>query len=406
VIDQADAVVIGSGAFGASVGYHLAALGWHPAIIDRYAIGSQTSPRAAGQTQQIRYDRVTSRMAIRSVEKLLGFEAETGLPLAYHQSGAIKIARTPEYAEQVRDEVLRGQREGIDIELIDRIEASRKAPYVNPSRALAIWWTGSDLYLEPGDLPVAYARAAEARGATLLGETRATSITTKDGAVTAVETDRGAIRTPIVVDAAGAWAAEIAAMAGVWLPVTPVRHQLYVTEPIPAITADMPIARVVDAHVYVRPERGGLMFGGYEPDPIAVDPSTLPNGIADLPLDVTPLRRLTEDVLDEYPDLRTAAIAELRGGLPTMTVDGHHIFDQASGVQGFWVMSGCVVGGLSISPAAGEALAHWIVTGEEPFDLSWFRLSRFGSELEDPDELRRQCLRRYSHHYLTPERSS
>jgi hypothetical protein len=61
---------------------------------------------------------------------------------------------------------------------------------------------------------------------------------------------------------------------------------------------------------------------------------------------------------------------------------------------------------LSISAAAGEAMAHWIVSGQEPFDLSWFRLSRFGPELDDPDVLRRQCLNRYSHHYLTPERSS
>jgi 4-methylaminobutanoate oxidase (formaldehyde-forming) len=147
------------------------------------------------------------------------------------------------------------------------------------------------------------------------------------------------------------------------------------------------------------------MFGGYEPDPIAIDPATLPGGIAEMPLDIEPLRKLTDDVLVEYPDLRDVGIAELRGGLPTMTVDGHHVFDRADSVPGFWVMSGCVVGGLSISPAAGEAMAHWIVTGEEPFDLSWFRLSRFGPELDDLDELRRRCLWRYSHHYQTPERS-
>lgn len=405
MIDQADAVVVGSGAFGASVGYHLAALGRRPVIVDRYPLASQTSPRAAGQTQQIRYDQVTSRMAIRSVEQIVGFEAEVGQPLAYHQSGAIKIARTDEYAEQVREEVRRGQTRGIDIELIDKAEARRRAPYVDPRRAAAIWWTGSDLYLEPGDLPRAYLRAAEARGATVLPETTVTGIRTSGGAVEAVETDRGTIRTPVVVDAAGGWAAAVAGMAGVRLPVVAVRHQLYITEPIPSITPEMPIARVVDAHVYVRPERGGLMFGGYEPDPMAVDPSKLARGMVDLPLDLEPLRRLTDDVLVEYPDLRDARIAELRGGLPTMTVDGHHIFDQARALAGFWVMSGCVVGGLSISPAAGEAMAHWIVTGEEPIDLSWFRLSRFGPDLDDPEELRRQCLWRYSHHYQMPARN-
>jgi 4-methylaminobutanoate oxidase (formaldehyde-forming) len=343
-------------------------------------------------------------MAMRSVRQIIEFEATTGESLTYHQTGAIKLARTEAYAEQVREEVRRGRAHGIDIELIDRAEVRRRAPYVDPQRALEIWWTGSDLYLEPGDLPRAYLRAAADHGATILDETTVTAIRVVGGAIDGVETSRGPIRTPVVVDAAGGWAVEVAAMAGVRLPVVPVRHQLYITEPIAAVTADMPIARVVDAHVYVRPERGGLMFGGYEPDPIAIDPSSLRDGIGGLPLDIEPLRKLTEDVLPEYPVLRGAAIAELRGGLPTMTVDGHHIFDRAVGVEGFWVMSGCVVGGLSISPSAGEAMAHWIVTGEEPFDLSWFRLSRFGRELDDPDELTRRCLWRYSHHYLTPER--
>ncbi len=405
MIDQADAVVIGGGAFGASAVYHLAALGQKVAVVDRFDLASQTSPRAAGQTQQIRYDQVTTRMAIRSVEKILGFEAETGQPLNYHQSGAIKLARTPAYAEQVEDEVAKGRSRGIDIELVDQAEARRLAPYVNPERALKIWWCGTDLYLEPGDLPRAYLRAAEARGATLLPNTTVTGIRVEGGEVKSVVTDQGEIATPVVVDAAGAWAGSVARLVGVHLPVTPVRHQLYITEPIPSITPDMPIARVVDAHVYVRPERGGLMFGGYEPDPIAVDPLELERGIPELPLDIEPLRKLTDDVLVEYPDLRGVGIAELRGGLPTMTVDGHHIFDQASAVRGFFIMSGCVVGGLSISPAAGEAMAHWIATGEEPFDLSWFRLSRFGPELDDPDELRRVCLWRYSHHYETPDRA-
>lgn len=401
-----DAVVIGSGAFGASVAYHLARLGQRVTLVDRYDVCSQTSPNAAGQTQQIRYDQVTTRMAMRSVEQLLNFTAETGEPLTCHQVGALKIARTPEYAEQVREEVRRGQENGIDIELVDRAEAARLAPYANTERAEAMWWTGSDVYLEPGDLPRAYIRAAQNLGAEVMANTTVTGIEARDGAVERVITDRTDILAPVVVDAAGAWAAHVGAMAGVRVPIVPVRHQLYITEPIAGITPDMPIVRVVDGHVYVRPERGGLMFGGYEPDPIAVDPNILAGGIPDLPLDITPLMRLTEDVVVEYPDLAGAGIAILRGGLPTMTVDGHHIFDQSPTVRGFWVMSGCVVGGLSISPAAGEALAHWIVNGEEPFDLSWFRLDRFGAELDDDAELVRQCLWRYSHHYQTPARSS
>jgi glycine/D-amino acid oxidase-like deaminating enzyme len=227
-------------------------------------------------------------------------------------------------------------------------------------------------------------------------------VVVREGKVNRVVTDRGEIRTPVVVDAAGAWAPHVASMAGVRLPTVPVRHQLFITEPIASVTADMPIVRVVDAHIYVRPERGGLMVGGYEPDPIAVDPLKLGSGIGDLALDIEPLRRIVDDVATEYPELPGAGVAELRGGLPTMTPDGHHLLGQAPTVRGFWVMSGCVVAGLSISPAAGEAMAQWIVTGQAPYDMSQFALDRFGDRYDDADVLVKACLDRYRHHYETP----
>jgi glycine/D-amino acid oxidase-like deaminating enzyme len=399
---DADVVVIGSGAFGASVAYHLATRGRRVIIVDRFSAASQTSPRAAGQTQKVRYDPVTSRMAMRSVDMLLGFEAETGEPLAVHQVGALKFARTPTYAAQVRDEVDRGRSLGIDIELVDQDEARRLAPYADPVRALAIWWSPSDVHLEPGDLPRAYLRAAAKRGVDVVSGVTVTDITVRDGAIERVVTDGGDIRTEVVVDAAGGWAPHVARMVGVTLPAVPVRHQLLITEPMESVDASMPIVRVVDANVYVRPERGGLMVGGYEPDPIAVDPSTLSGGIDDLPLDITPLRRIIEDVATEYPGLADAPVAELRGGLPTMTPDGHHLFGEAASVRGFWVMSGCVVAGLSISPAAGEAMAEWIVDGDPGYGMEQFRLDRFGSRYDDAEVLRRACLDRYSHHYETP----
>lgn len=403
VLDNADAVIIGSGAFGASAGYHLAKSGRHVAIVDRYVPASQTSPRAAGQTQKVRYDPVTSQMAIRSVDLMLRFEEETGQPLAVHQVGGLKFARTAAYAAQVREEVERGKAWGIDIELIDKETARRLAPYADPERALAIWWSPSDLYLEPGDLPRAYLAAATSLGAEVISGVTVTGVITDSDHVDGVVTDQGEIRAPVVVDAAGAWAPLVAQMVGLRLPTVPVRHQLYITEPIDGVTADMPIVRVVDANIYVRPERGGLMVGGYEPDPIAVDPADLKSGMSDLPLDITPLRRIVDDVSLEYPELPDAGVAELRGGLPTMTPDGHHLFGEAPGVAGFWVMSGCVVAGLSISPAAGEAMAKWIIDGQPPYDMGQFRLDRFGSHYDDPESLTNACLARYSHHYETPQ---
>jgi glycine/D-amino acid oxidase-like deaminating enzyme len=404
--EQADIVVIGSGAFGASTAFHLAALGRRVTVVDRFDLASQTSPRSAGLWQKVRHDETTTQLLVRSIEKIIGFETETGESLDYQQVGSLKLARTAEAAEQLQLEVARGKAWGIDIELVDRSEAGRRAPYINPDRSLASSWAWSDIYVEPDDLPRAYLRAAEARGANLIGGTTVTGILVRNDEVEGVATDRGEIHSPVVVDAAGAWAPSIAAMAGVQVCAVPIRHQLFVTSPVPSVSADMPIVRILDAHVYARPEHGGLLFGGFEPDPVAIDPASLPSGMDDLTLDETPLRRLAEDVVTEYPALHDARISELRGGLPTMTPDGYHIFGEADSVRGLWIMSGCLVGGHSISPAIGEAIAQWIVNGDPGYDMSRYRVSRFGSQWDDPEALREVCLWRYGRHYVTPEAST
>src|SRR3982074_1311395 len=171
MIHEADAVVIGAGAFGASIAFHLAKRGQRVALLERHAVASQTSPRAAGLTQQIRTDTVMTQLAMRSGTKIEQFAEDTVEGLAFHQSGSLKLARTPEFAEQVHDEVERGQTLGLDIHHVSAMEAQRLAPFLNAQAALAVWYTASDLYLEPGDLPRAYARAAEGLGVPVLAPT-------------------------------------------------------------------------------------------------------------------------------------------------------------------------------------------------------------------------------------------
>jgi len=401
MITNADVVVIGAGAFGASTAYHLARRGQRVVLLDAHEPVTQTSPRAAGLTQQIRSDEFMTRLAMRSVGQITRLTEESGEPLIFHQNGSIKLALTNDFAAQIHDEVQRGQAYGLEITLISHAEAHRLAPHLHPERAQAIWYTASDLYLEPGDLPRAYIRAAQRLDVTVLAHTPATGIGTRDGKVEYVETVQGKITTPAVVDTAGAWTRIIGQMAGINVPLTPTRHQLYITQPLPGIAVEQPIVRILDYNIYVRPERGGLMVGGYEPDPLSVDGQTIATNfqIKDLTLDITPLRRLTELVYTEFPLLRDAEIALLRGGLPTMTPDGRQIVDQAPGVTGFFVASGCCVGGLSISPVIGALLADWVADGAPPQDLSPLRLDRFGPVIQSEERLRAACLWRYAHHY-------
>jgi glycine/D-amino acid oxidase-like deaminating enzyme len=262
----------------------------------------------------------------------------------------------------------------------------------------------SDVYLEPVQVPLGYARASARLGATLAPNTPVLEILIEGGAVAGVCTSRGEIRARIVVDAAGAWLSVVAAQGGSTVKAVPTRHQLMVTAPLPEVRPDQPITRIIDANVYVRPEKGGLMLGGYEPDPVQYDMRDLPADfhIDQLALDLSVLRRLAEGVAAQFPIFRDAAVRECRGGLPTMTADGEHILGPAPGVSGLYVIGGCCVGGLSTAPALGELLAEWITWGRPSIDLSFMAPGRLATGLAE-DKLRDLCRLQYAHHYWSPE---
>ena len=404
MVEHADIVVIGAGAFGSSVAYHLAKLGTRNVVLlDRFEPGSQTSPRAAGLTSQVRSTDTLTKLAKRSVGKLERFEQETGQPLRFDQSGALKIARTPEHVEQLHREVERGKTLNMPVDFISPADARDLCPVLEDRGILAMTYNPTDCNVEPSQVPVGYVKAAEELGVTVLANTPATAITLGSGGVESVITPRGEIRTEQVVDAAGAWARVVAELMGARLPVVPTRHQLFITEPIDGITPAMPIARVIDANVYIRHERGGLMLGGYEANPKQYDLQALGPAfqISDLDLDFEVLRGLAGSVADQFPifqqpDLK---IAEHRGGLPTMTIDDRYILGPVPGVRGFWLLTGCCVGGLSTSPGLGEALAQWIIDGTPPMDLSEIGIERFASRPLPEDELRILCREAYANHY-------
>ena len=401
-IDRAEAVVIGAGAFGASVAYHLAAMGQRGVVlVDRFAIASQTSPRAAGLTQQIRPDAAVTRLAMLSVEKITRFAEETGEPIVYHQSGSVKMARTERDARQVAAEIAAGQVVGLPIREIVGSDLTELAPWARAEGVSAMWYTATDLFLEPVQIPLGYARAAERRGATLLPETAVTAILRDGDAVGGVATSRGEIKAPVVVDAAGAWARQVAQQAGIRVPVVPMRHQLLITEPIPGVAPAHAICRVIDANVYVRPDKGGLLLGGYETDPQPYDMGAVPADfqIRDLPLDLGVLRRLAGLVCEQFPVLEGAPIREHRGGLPTMTADGKPILGPVPGLRGFYAATGCCVGGLSIAPGVGHTLAELILTGRPAISLDGLAIDRFGPEVATDSALQDACVATYARQY-------
>jgi 4-methylaminobutanoate oxidase (formaldehyde-forming) len=402
MIRKADVVVIGSGGLGAATAFSLSKRGGLSiALVDKHDMGSQTSPRAAGMVSCVRKGDLMITLIKDACRKIESFTEETGQPLDWVHSGSLKIARREQDAEVIKSDFERGRRMGLDVELISPDQASHLNPFLKPMGVVGAMRIGDDRYFDPAQVAVGFARAAAARGATLLPNTNVQAVNISGGRVTGVTTSNGEIQSAVVVDAAGAWTRQLSEASGIRVPLVPTRQQLIVTEPLDGARADLPMVRIMDAAVYTRPCQGGFLWGVYEEEPRFFDMQSLGArfDIKDMPLEMEVLRSAASEVKDQLPFLQSAKVREFRGGIPTMTADGHHILGPAPGVTGFYFASGCNVAGLSISPTVGEALAAWIVDGKPPWDLTPMSVERFKDKSWDEDELRRESAWQYRHFY-------
>jgi glycine/D-amino acid oxidase-like deaminating enzyme len=395
---DADVVVIGAGALGLSTALHCAMSGRSVAVLERHTAGSQASGRAAGLFKSVQADELRTRLARRSITKAATFADWAGTPLAVARSGSFLIARTGSHREFLCRERDQSRRWGADVR-----EATTTPPqlsYYHPVGDDFALWCPEDIYIEePASLIQACLAACQRHGAIVTENEPVIGIPVTAGRVVGVETQHRSITAPVVVDAAGAWVRHVAELAGAQVPVTTVRHQLMITAPIADVDPADPIVRVVDAAVYLRPARRGLMVGGFEPDPLPVDLRRQPASFTtdDVPLDLGVLRRLAAQVTAEAPAASGAPVAEHRGGLFTMSPDGRFVAGPVPDLPGLWVASGCNGSGFSSSLALGEALATWITGGTPPPGLTALAPGRFG--LFPDDVLLSRGLWQYAHYY-------
>jgi glycine/D-amino acid oxidase-like deaminating enzyme len=393
---DADVVVIGAGALGLSTALHCAIAGRSVVVVERHTAGSQASGRAAGLFKSVQADELRTRLARRSITRALTFADWAGVPLPVARSGSFLIARTTQHREYLAQELTQSRRWGADVREASRTELS----YYQPAGDEYALWCPEDVYIEePASLIRACLAACGRLGAVVAENEAVVGIPVTAGRAAGVETERQSIAAPVVVDAAGGWVRQVAGLAGARVPVAPVRHQLLITEPTAQIDPADPIARVVDAAVYLRPARGGLMVGGFEPGPLPVDPDQQPASFStdDMPLDLGVLRKLASQVAAETPVAETAPVAEHRGGLFTMSPDGRFVTGPVPDLPGLWVASGCNGSGFSSSLAIGEALAAWITSDTPPPGMTALAPGRFGPLTDDV--LISRGLWQYAHYY-------
>ncbi|HVY43560.1 MAG TPA: FAD-binding oxidoreductase, partial [Hyphomicrobiaceae bacterium] len=274
---QAQVVVIGGGIIGCSTAYHLAKE--HKAnvvLLEQGKLTSGSTWHAAGLVGQLRSSASITQLLKRSVELYRSLEAETGLATGWKMTGCLRLATTDDRWTEFRRLATTARSFGMDMELLSPAEVKRMWPLLETSDLVGASWLPTDGQASPTDITQSLARGARMHGATILEGVRVTGVEMDGRRILALRTSQGRIAADVVINCGGMWAREIGAMAGVNVPLQPVRHQYIVTEKIAGLAPDVATIRDPDRRTYFKEEVGGLVMGGYEPDPIAWTTSDIP----------------------------------------------------------------------------------------------------------------------------------
>jgi sarcosine dehydrogenase len=401
VPSEAQIVIIGGGVLGTSAAFQLAAAG-HQSIVllDRGPIAGGTTPFAAGQTAYLPAHKHLLPFTTYCIAFFEHFAESTGYAIDFHQHGSLRVVLTEQHLAglEARADAARSLHD--TVEWLTPQQAKSLVPTLEVSEAKGILFMPRDGYVEPRSVAAAYAAAARDRGVTICTRTPVTGVELRDGAVQTVRTAAGAIRTQWVVIAAGAWTRQFCQSLSLNIRAVPVRHQAFVTAPLSVVSATQPVVRVVEPQVYVRPEAGGLLVGGYGYRPLSFDMHMFPERfeMPELEADQIYYQQLTEAAAASFPVLHEAVVIQERRGLPTITPDGQYLVSTVAEVQGVIIMAGCQVGGIWASPGLGRIVAD-IVSGTESLPAAAFKVDRFADAYAHETSLRSRCEQVYACHY-------
>ena len=376
----ARAVIVGGGVAGTSIAFHLARLGWDDVVVlERAELGSGTTYYSAGVVGQLRATETFTRLMRDGVESYRRMAAETGVDPGWHEVGSLRLAGTTDRLEELQRQTAGAKAAGLEMHLLSAAEAHELLPLISTDSVLGAAFIPTDGWIEPANLTLAYAAGAPRLGVQIRTGTRVTHVESDGRRVTGVRTDRGAIRADVVIDAAGYGAAELAAPIGVTLPVVTLEHQYLLTQPIPGARADLPVLRDPDNLLYVRPEAGGLLVGGWERDPVAWGLDGIPADFNArlLPPDWRRFEPIMDGALQRIPALSEAGARQLLNGVDAYTPDGRYLLGPTD-VDGFFIATAFCSQGVSLSAVYGSLLARWIADGEPPVDLWETDPRRFG----------------------------
>ncbi|MGW1986527.1 NAD(P)/FAD-dependent oxidoreductase [Streptomyces collinus] len=374
---RARAVIVGGGVMGTSIAYHLARAGVRDVVlVERDELGAGSTSRAAGGVRAQFSDELNIQLGARSLEAFGRFEEEIGQDIGLHRVGYLFLLSTPEQVASFEAGVRLQNSLGVPSRMLTPAAALRLSPLIRTDGLLAAAYSPDDGHCTPEAVVQGYATAARARGARILRHTEVTGIERDGTTVTAVTTTRGRITTGTVICAAGAWSRAVGALAGVDLPVRPLRRQIAVTEPVHGLPPALPMTIDFTTSLYFHAEGPGLLLGMSDPD--------------ERPGFATDTHDRWIPRLCEAMRRRAPALLELRrtggwAGLYENTPDHNALIGEASSVSRFLYATGFSGHGFLQGPAVGEIVRD-LYLGRVPFlDVSPLSAGRFAADAPRPE---------------------
>ena len=402
-ISDAEFIIIGGGAVGCGVAYSLATAGAkNILLIERAAdVAQVTTSQGAGLCGQPRNTIERTKLAMHSVKTFRELQRDPKVQPEWHEVGSIRVALTERRADEFRQLKSIADQAGLETELIDKATAKKLWPEMVFDEATAILWCPSDGYMKPYAVASSYAYQCRKMRVRIATSTTVESIMQKDGRVAGVKTNRGDAACQYVINAAGANAYHIAKLAGLELPIVPVRHEYFVTVAMEGMTPDLPCFRIPDMTLYGRPAEGGLLLGGWEPKSMQTDPRSYdlraepPAVQPDWPV----LDSFEEQFARLLPNARGAEKTRVGKGWPTFTPDGRFIIGESSRVKGFVMAGGCNAHGISGSAGIGRLLVESLLEKKPSEYVRSLSPDRFTDTKWNWEDARREAARVYETYY-------
>jgi len=406
---DAEITIIGGGAVGAAVAYFLAREGWRDIqLLEGRGLCEATSSQAAGFVGQARPTAERARLTMAAAEVYRSsFERETGYTMDYRECGAVRLALSDASVAELKQIAETAKITGLPVEFLTDAQLHEVYPVLERTESVrAALWSPTCGYLQPNSLVSAYVSAAKDLGVTVTAHAAVTGIGVRSGAIESVATEAGSFRTDQVIIAAGPWSAALARLVGLELPIVPVLHEYFVTEPVPGWHADLPCLRIPEVQVYARGESDRVLCGGFENKGTSIDPRevTVASKLAARP-DWDVLGGFAESLNAFAPTVGEAGIATTFQGWPAFSPDGRFVVGPVTALRGLVFAAACNAHGVSGSAGLAIHLVESLTGDPSPYVRS-LSPDRFIPRTWSWEDARRDAQAVYENYYPMPVASS